>query len=51
LVAARRLFGIPDFRYYALADGIRKLLEGVRRPLLARVGAGPPELQTSFFNT
>jgi len=51
LVAARRLFGIPDFRYYALADGIRKLLEGVRRPLLARGGTGPPELQTSFFNT
>jgi len=51
LVAARRLFGIPDFRYYALADGIRRLLEGVRRPLLARAGSGPPELQTSFFNT
>lgn len=25
LKAARRLFGIPDFRFYALADGIREL--------------------------
>lgn len=24
--AARRLFGIPDFRYYALADGIKEIL-------------------------
>ncbi|MGM0466288.1 MAG: hypothetical protein ACQERH_07630 [Acidobacteriota bacterium] len=26
LTAARRLFGIPDFRFYALADGIQNLL-------------------------
>jgi len=26
LKAARRLFGIPDFRFYALADGIREFL-------------------------
>jgi hypothetical protein len=26
LKAARRLFGVPDFRFYALADGIRELL-------------------------
>ena len=26
--AARRLFGTPDFRFYALADGIRELLFG-----------------------
>ncbi len=26
LRAARRLFGIPDFRFYTLADGIRELL-------------------------
>ena len=24
--AAKRLFGIPDFKYYALADGLRALL-------------------------
>jgi hypothetical protein len=28
LKAARRLFGIPDFQFYALADGIRELLFG-----------------------
>ena len=26
LKAAKRIFGIPDFRYYAIADGIRELL-------------------------
>jgi hypothetical protein len=26
LKAAKRLFGIPDFRYYAIADGIKELL-------------------------
>ena len=26
LVASKRLFGIPDFRYYALSDGIRSIL-------------------------
>ncbi len=31
--AAKRLFGIPDFRYYALADGIRAIFK--------RIGKGP----------
>ncbi len=31
--AAKRIFGIPDFRYYALADGIRAIFK--------RVGKGP----------
>jgi hypothetical protein len=31
--AARRLFGIPDFRFYALADGIRELLFGRQKGL------------------
>ncbi|UCE33149.1 MAG: hypothetical protein JSV40_07855 [Deltaproteobacteria bacterium] len=26
LKAAKRIFGIPDFRYYALADGIKEVL-------------------------
>ncbi len=26
LNAAQRIFGIPDFRYYALADGIKAIL-------------------------
>ena len=32
LKAAKRLFGIPDFRYYAIADGIRTILAGRQRP-------------------
>jgi hypothetical protein len=33
LQAARRLFGIPDFRFYALADGIKAYLFGQKRGL------------------
>jgi hypothetical protein len=33
LRAARRLFGIPDFRFYALADGIREFFFSQRRDL------------------
>ncbi|MCP4685598.1 MAG: transposase, partial [bacterium] len=33
--AAKRVFGIPDFRYYALADGISAIL--------GRIGKGPIE--------
>lgn len=33
LRAARRLFGIADFRFYALADGIRQLLFGRQKGL------------------
>ena len=33
LKAARRLFGISDFRFYALADGIRELLFGRHKGL------------------
>ena len=33
MTAARRLFGIPDFRYYALADGIKTIFK--------RIGKGP----------
>ena len=28
LKAAKRLFGIPDFRYYAIADGIKEIFSG-----------------------
>ena len=28
LVISQRFFGIPSFRYYALADGIRRVLSG-----------------------
>jgi len=32
LEASKRLFGIPNFRYYALADGIKAFLEGSQTP-------------------
>ena len=35
LDAAKRLFGIPNFRYYALADGIKAFLEGSETPFRA----------------
>jgi hypothetical protein len=35
LKAARRLFGVPGFRFYALADGIRELLFGRKKGLEA----------------
>ena len=35
--AAKRIFGIPDFRYYALADGIRNIFKRIGKgPLLPR---------------
>jgi hypothetical protein len=44
LDSAKRLFGIPDFRYYALSDGIKDILLRVGKgPLLPR-GAGSPEM-------
>ncbi|MCD6585074.1 MAG: hypothetical protein J7K96_04860, partial [Desulfobacteraceae bacterium] len=33
MTAAKRIFGIPDFRYYALADGISAIFK--------RIGKGP----------
>lgn len=48
--AARRLFGVPDFRFYAIADGMREILAGRRRPLRA-AGPDPPQpsLQLELF--
>ncbi len=47
LKAAKRLFGIPDFRLYALADGIREVC--ARSPRRSRPGAkDPPQLTLEF---
>ena len=47
LRAAKRLFGIPDFRLYALADGIREVC--ARSPRRAQSGAkDPPQLTLGF---
>ncbi len=35
LIISQRFFGIPPFRFYALADGIKKLL--------SQTSPGPPE--------
>jgi len=50
LKAARRLFGIPDFRYYALADGIKRLLEALSRPFVVRLVSGHSQLQPNLFD-
>jgi len=42
LRAAKRLFGIPDFRYYALADGIREICAGRRTPPFQTRRKPPP---------
>jgi hypothetical protein len=49
LKEARRLFGVPDFRYYAMADGIRKLLSrGHKGPLYPRGGHLLNDLQLTL---
>jgi hypothetical protein len=42
LKAAKRVLGIPDFRYYALAEGIQKILK--------RIGKGPLRQQGGTGN-
>ena len=39
LRSARRIYGVNEFRFYAVADGIKQLLYGSNR------GLGPPVLQ------
>ncbi len=47
LRASKRLFGIPDFRLYALADGIREVC--ARSPRRSILGANaPPQLTLAF---
>jgi hypothetical protein len=47
LTAAKRLFGIPNFRLYALADGIREVC--ARSPRRSRPGANTtPQLTLGF---
>jgi hypothetical protein len=50
LDAAKRLFGIPDFRYYALADGISNIYKRVGKgPLHPRGFAPTPSPQLSLW--
>jgi hypothetical protein len=43
LRAAKRLFGIPDFRYYAIADGIREICAGRKAPPFDFSRTDPPD--------
>jgi hypothetical protein len=50
LNAAQRIFGIPDFRYYALADGIKAILSKCGQGLLPKKSQpGGPSPQLSLF--
>jgi len=40
LKASQRIFGIPDFRYYALADGIRPILTKSGHGILPKKSQG-----------
>ena len=44
--AAKRLFGVPDFRYYALADGIQSISKRVGKGTLHPI---PPSFQRSLW--
>jgi hypothetical protein len=47
LTASKRLFGIPDFRLYALADGIREVCaRAPRRPSVP--ARASPQLNLGF---
>jgi hypothetical protein len=52
LNAAQRIFGIPDFRYYALADGIKAILSKAGQGILhQKRNQGGPNPQLSLFST
>jgi hypothetical protein len=49
--AAKRVFGIPDFRYYALADGIKTIFKRIGKgPLIPEKHKTKPYIQLSFWN-
>ncbi len=49
ITAAQRIFGIPDFHYYAIADGIKEILSKVRSgPLFHEKNKGRPDPQLSL---
>lgn len=50
--AAKRLFGIPDFRYYALADGIKAIFKRIGKgPLHPRGLESPQTPQLALWET
>lgn len=52
LKAAKRLFGIPDFRYYAISDGIKDILMQAGKGTIHPRGLDPPpHPQLALFDT
>ena len=51
LKASKRIFGIPDFRYYAIADGIRELLHHYNRRMVKPIKALIYENQLPLFDS
>jgi hypothetical protein len=49
LQSAKRIFGIPNFRYYALADGMKEILCRAGTGLWIINAKGPPTPQLSLF--
>jgi hypothetical protein len=49
LKAARRIFGIPDFKYYALADGLKTVLSRRTAPLRIHDPPSTADQQLSLF--
>ena len=45
LPTAKRIFGIPSFRYYALADGIKDILSRSHHNLHLKVARTQPQMQ------
>ena len=50
LKAAKRLFGIPDFRYYAIADGIRAILASRQRPAFDFASAAAEDAEPDMLD-
>jgi len=51
LQAARRVFGIPNFRFYALADGIKAYLFGQKRGLYGCFSSRDPDTGQQWLFT
>jgi len=50
LQSAKRLFGIPDFRYYAIADGIKEIFAGYRGKFSKKILPNPLFTQVLMFD-
>jgi len=49
LHSAKRIFGIPDFRYYAIADGIKELLFSSKQGTIRKIKPPRENLQLCLF--